>query len=179
MQTSKQAVLLDSSPLITVCKFTVIGRPMIEHLLEVAAVNVTQKVADEVAALTRPEPDAAVARRLIRAGQIVILDAPEEPNIHEFYALQETDCTVIRLGLTLENAITVLDDHDAFLIANHYGLKPMFLLDLLVLLVRHEGLDSQVAQTMVESAERRYSPAFIAHTIARLEEMQHADDNHS
>jgi hypothetical protein len=69
------------------------------------------------------------------------------------------------------SASEVIDDKEAYIVSTRYSLRPMLLLDLLVLLVQGHGLEKQVALDMVKSAERRYSPSYVAHTLFKLNEV--------
>ncbi len=166
----KASVLLDTSPLVTLCIFKIANQPMIQPFLEYTDVYITDAVEREVT-VQYEKSDAQIAKRLVNAGQIHVIPAPITPTISDFYKLHETDCGVIRLGLVSPHLLTIIDDKEAYVVSTRYGLKPMFLLDLLILLVEKHGLPKQDALDMIKSAERRYSPAYTAHTIFKVSEV--------
>jgi hypothetical protein len=166
----KARVLLDTSPLITLCIFKISNLPMIYKVLEHADVTITEAVHHEVT-VQYAKSDAQIARSLVESGRINVVVSPNEPLISDFYKLHETDCGVIRTGLSLSNLLTIIDDKEAYLVSTRYGLRPVFLLDLLVLLIQQHGLEKETALNMVKSAERRYSPAYVAHTVYKLNEV--------
>jgi predicted nucleic acid-binding protein len=166
----KTSVLLDTSPLVTLCIFKIANQPMIHTFLQYADVYITDAVQHEIT-VQYEKSDAQIAKRLVNSGQIQVISAPSNPTISDFYKLHETDCGVIRLGLISPLFLTVIDDKEAYVVSTRYGLKPIFLLDLLVLLVEKCRLQKQDALDMIKSAERRYSPAYIAHTIFKISEV--------
>jgi hypothetical protein len=167
---NKVPVLLDTSPLVTLCVFKIANRPLIFSFLEHAEIHITEAVNHEVT-VQYEKSDARIAKSLVASGRIAVVPAPKTPPILDFYKLHETDCGVIRLGIASPHLITVIDDKEAYIVSTRYGLRPMLLLDLLVLLVQRHGLEKLVALDMVKSAERRYSPSYVAHTIFKLKEV--------
>jgi len=66
----------------------------------------------------------------------------------------------------------ILDDHLAFVVACRFGLAPILLLDLLVLLVNEYGLEKQMAIDIVNAVSARYSKSFVKHTLYKLGEVK-------
>jgi len=169
----KHPVVLDSAPLITLCSCEVEGHPIIDKLLRGTLVMIPDTVKELAVDARRELHDAAVAKRLIEQGKISVFPEPASPQVEDYYNLGEGQCAVIRLALKLGQDVTpILDERGGFLIACHYGLHPMFLLDLIVALVQQKKLDAQVAQTMVESAKVRYPGPHLVHVQAQLEELK-------
>src|SRR5258708_30948624 len=139
------------------CTAKVKNEPIIYALLNHAGLTVTERVVQEVI-LHHDKSDVRIARPLMTSGQITASPAPATPLISDFYQISETDCGVIRLGLTMPERITIIDDKEEYLIACRYNLRPLFLLDLLVLLATSYGLDKGTARDMVQSTAKRYSP---------------------
>ncbi len=150
---ARARVILDTSPLVTLCTARVANKPIIHKFLEHADIHLTDAVEQEVV-LQYEKSDAQIAKSLIKSGQINVIPAPTEPTISDFYKLHETDCGVIRLGIALPHLLTIIDDKEAYVVSTRYGLHPMFLLDLFVLLVQQHGLEKQSALDMVKSAEK-------------------------
>lgn len=149
------------------CTAQVKGEPIVYLLLNHANFSVTDQVVTEVV-LRMGKSDVQIARPLISAGRISTVATATIPVISDFYAISETDCGVIRTGLLLTDTLTVIDDKEAYVIACRYELRPIFLLDLLVLLVRQHGLDKALAVEMVQSMTKRYSVGYVAHTVSML-----------
>ncbi len=163
-------VILDTSPLITLCSFEVAGKLAIEHVLSVADVVVVETVAAEGTA-NPAYPDAAAIRMLLDAKRVAQLDIPATPFdaiIDAYDKLGQGERDTIRLGISMPDTQIVLDDYLAFVIAARFGLKPVLLLDLLVLLVKGHTLDKQVADEMVNKIAGRYSAPFVEHTRYKL-----------
>ncbi len=71
----------------------------------------------------------------------------------------------------MPDAIVVLDDILAFVVAARFGLQPVLLLDLLVLLVQRQALNWQAAVSVVNAIQSRYSAPFVEHTRIKLSEV--------
>ncbi len=128
---------------------------------------ITERVVQEVV-LRQDKSDVRTIRPLLSSGKIISKPTPNVPIISDYYAISETDCGVIRLGLAMPDLITIIDDKEEFLIACRYGLRPMFLLDVFVLLTTSYDLDKAMARNMIQSTAKRYSPAYVAHTLSML-----------
>src|SRR5258708_8227187 len=168
MQANKLNVLLDASPLITLCVYRVARQPLIQGLLTYLDITVIDRVAAEVVG-DRTTPDAHVARRLIRDGVIQVVPVPTLADVEDFYNSDPADFGTITLAIQRPALLPIFDDKAAFITAVHYDLRPVFLLDLIVLLVKRHGLPAQTALNMVESAAKRFPEGHVAHTMARLE----------
>ncbi len=83
---SKAPVLLDTSPLVTLCVFKVAGRPLIYTFLEHTDVQITDAVNYEVT-VQYEKSDARIARSLVQSGRISVTPAPQTPLISDFYKL--------------------------------------------------------------------------------------------
>jgi hypothetical protein len=162
--------LLDTSPLVTLCVFKAANLPLIETVLLHASLTITEAVYDEVT-YHYLKSDARIAGSLVRQGKIEVVPAPAAPLIRNFYRLHETDCGVIRLGLVHADMTTIIDDKEAFLVSTRYGLRPLLLLDLIVELAHNHNLAVSNAASLVQAVSSRYSPAYIAHTFDKLNEI--------
>ena len=164
-------LLLDTSPLITLCSFRAAGSLIIEHVLKAAApVFLVESVAVE-ATVNPAYADAAVVRQLIDAKRIVVLTPPvtlQDEVIDSYTKLGQGERDSIRLSFELPETPLVLDDYLAFVIAVRFGLKPILLLDLIVSLVEDKRLEKALAREIVEQIAPRYSLPFVTHTRTKL-----------
>ncbi len=169
----RPALLLDTSPLITLCAFQAQGLPLALTMLRYADLYITEQIAAEALA-EPPHADIQVIKPLLETRQIAAFRAPAEPAILEVYTkLSQADRSVIRLALASPTLQLVIDEREGYVVATRCGLKPLFLLDALVELARHHGLDVRLAKLMVQSVQKRYSAGFVAHTLAKLDEVNH------
>ncbi len=174
MATPPLTLILDTSPLITLCSFRVGGQPAIEHILGVAALRVAETVALEATA-NMAHPDATVIGRLLETERIARLSVPVQPInaiVDSYTRLGSGERDTIKLAVTIPDAIVVLDDMLAFVVAARFGLQPVLLLDLLVLLVQKQDLNRQVALSLVNAIQSRYSAPFVEHTKVKLSEVR-------
>lgn len=164
-------VIFDTSPLITLCAFSIQERPILEYVLPFLRLRVVDTVARESTA-NPVYPDAAVIADFLQSGHIERVPTPQtidDALIDAYTRLGQGERDTIRLGLTLPENDIVLDDHLAFVVATRFGLRPMLLLDLLTLLVRENGLSKALAQDIVRQTASRYSSPFVEHTQQKLE----------
>jgi hypothetical protein len=120
-------------------------------------------------------PDVRIFKPLLESGQITAQPVPTQPAIldtayAEKLGVGERD--IIRIGLGLPQAFTVIDDKDAFQIANRFGLRPIVFQDMLVLLARDYGLPKPTAVDIAETTASRYPASFLVHTRFLLNEVQ-------
>ncbi len=165
-----EKLLLDTSPLITLCTFRAAGALIIEHVLRIASPILVESVAAE-ATVNPAHADAVVVRQLLNAEHIVVLPAPvtaQDEVIDSYVKLGQGERDLIRLGLEMPETPLVLDDYLAFVIAVRFGLKPILLLDLIVSFVKDERLERELAREIVEQIAPRYSLPFVSHTRTKL-----------
>jgi predicted nucleic acid-binding protein len=163
-------ILLDTSPLITLCTFRAQGQLVVEHFLKLASFQVARTVALEATA-NPAHSDAAVVDNLLKEKRITDFPVPSTPLdavIDAYTKLGQGERDTMRLALTLPAASIVLDDYLAFVIAARFGLKPIFLLDLIVSFVEDGVLEKPLALEVVEQVAARYSPPFVNHTRFKL-----------
>jgi predicted nucleic acid-binding protein len=177
---TKPLFLLDTGPLISLCAFPQRGyRAYIHVILNYAEVSISDTVTNEI--LHDPShPGASIFKPLLDSGKIAALPTPHEPQILDIaYSgrLGSGERGIIHLGLKFQEAITVIDDKDAFQIANRFGLRPVGLQDMLVLLARDYGLSKQTAIDIANTTASRYPAPFLVHTLFMLNEIK--NDNHN
>ncbi len=163
----KPQIILDTSPLITLCSFRVNNQRVVEYLLDLASVFVVDTVAKEATA-NPGYADSAVVAQLLETRRITKLAIPMtafDQTIDGYTKLGQGERHTIRLSLMMPEASLVLDDYLAFVIASRFGLKPVLLLDLIVSFV-----EKARAIEIVEQLAPRYSAPFVSHTLYKLEQ---------
>lgn len=165
-------IIIDSSSLITACKFHVDGLPVIGHLLTVCQITIVPAVRDEVALAGSVFADAAVAKNLMDTGRVQV-NTPTvlQSSVLDYYRLGTGEKQSILLAKEQTDDLSrlVVDDRLAFIVCSRVGLRPLLLLDLMVELVGKGHLSQQLADKMANSVTSRYAPGFVFHTQRMLE----------
>ena len=168
---TRRSILLDTSPLITLCTFSVAGQLIIEHLLEIAAFTLVSTVVAEATA-NPAHADAAVVKRLLDEGRLLslpVVATPLDTTIDNYIKLGIGERDTIRVASAEPSMPLVLDDYLAFVIASRFSLTPILLLDLIVSFVNTGELERSLARAMVDKMAPRYSTPFVEHTRLKLE----------
>lgn len=168
---SRPVFILDSSPLITLALFPV-HKPAIEDILLIADVEIAATVAIETTG-NITHRDAKIIKRLLDVNRIVHYPVPITPDdvlIRSYSRIDDGEADTIQLALTRPNSRLVLDDEAAFVVACHFGLSPIMLLDLLAESAKLGLLDTKTTLRIVAAVASRYSEAFVAHTRHKLGE---------
>lgn len=150
-----------------------VHQPALETILAFADVVVVETVAVETTAFLKYR-DAVVIKSLLDAQKIKRHELPVtkyDDLIGAYNKVDEGERDTIRLALTMPDARLILDDAAGFVVATHFDLNPIMLLDLLVLWVRSGVLEKSVAQKIVALVASRYSEAFVNHTRFKLGEL--------
>ena len=165
--------IFDAGPLITVCRFSVRSRLVIDHLLAHCQIVVPQAVQQEVIVVGERYADAQEAKRHIAAGAIrVALPIPAPASLEKalrLYELGDGECQSILLAYQM-GACLVIDDYLGYLVSDRLGIQKRFLLDLLVRLTEEAGLDQSLACEIADAVRPRYTRAMVEHTLLMLGE---------
>jgi predicted nucleic acid-binding protein len=162
--------LLDTSPLITLATFKVENRLIIDILADALELHVASSVADEGTANPK-DADAQVIWRLLSQNKLLrVTPDPSslDKTVDAYTKLGQGERDTLRVGLADTDSPIVLDDYLAFVIATRFGIKPILLLDLIVMLAEKKILKSALASDIVESIQARYSLPFVEHTRVKL-----------
>ena len=92
---------------------------------------------------------------------------PVFEEVLEDYGLERGDREVLRLcRQTLDYDYVVVDDHVLYIIAHRFGMKALFLLDVICEMVEMNRLDVQKASEILSGIRSRYrrGPAFSGST---------------
>jgi predicted nucleic acid-binding protein len=71
--------------------------------------------------------------------------------------------SAIHTGIT-----AIIDDRDAFVVANRFGVHPIGFQDWIVILTREFNLPKQTALEIVQASANQYPKMFLAHTLELL-----------
>jgi predicted nucleic acid-binding protein len=165
--------IFDAGPLITVCRFSVRGRLVIDHLLAHCQIIVPQAVQREVIVVGERYADAKEAKRRIALGTIkVAMPIPAPASLEKalrLYELGDGECQAILLAYQM-GACLVIDDYLGYLVSDRLGIQKRFLLDLLVRLTEEARLDQSLAWEIADAVRPRYTRAMVEHTLLMLGE---------
>ena len=165
--------IFDAGPLITICRFSVRGRLVIDHLLAHCQIVVPQAVQREVIVVGERYADAKEAKRRIALGAIKVAMPIPAPTLLEkalqLYELGEGEYRSILLAYQME-ACLVIDDYLGYLVSDRIGIQKRFLLDLLVRLTKEAELDRRLACEIADTVRPRYTRAMVEHTLLMLGE---------
>jgi predicted nucleic acid-binding protein len=165
--------IFDAGPLITVCKFSVRGRLVIDHLLAYCQIVIPRAVQQEVIVAGERYADAQEAKRRIVLGTIrVAMPSPAPASLEkalQLYELGDGECQSILLAYQME-ACLVIDDYLGYLVSDRLRIQKRFLLDLLVRLTEEAELDRRLACKVADAVRSRYTRAMVEHTLLMLGE---------
>lgn len=165
--------IFGAGPLITICRCTVRGRLVIDHLLAHCQIVVPQAVQREVIVVGERYSDAQEAKRRIAAGKIRVAMPIPAPALLEkavrLYELGDSEYQSILLACQME-ACLVIDDYLGYLVSDRLGIQKRFLLDLLVRLTEEAELDRWLACEIADAVRPRYTRAMVEHTLLMLGE---------
>ncbi|HDS45274.1 MAG TPA: hypothetical protein ENN68_04150 [Methanomicrobia archaeon] len=164
--------IVDTNVLITACKFSVRGVPVIKLITDTSNLIISSAVHEEVVSSSDRYPDALVARELIEAGTIEVRGVRfREYDILNRYKLGKGEKESIALAIEMNEDVDfiVTDDRLAYIVMKRMELNTPLFLDLIVTLVERDMLTREVASGIVRAVESRYPEGFIYHTIKILE----------
>jgi len=164
--------IVDTNALITACKFSVRGVPVIKLIAGTCKLIISTSVHDEVVSTGDKYPDALVAKELIEDGKIEVRGVElGDHDILNRYKLGKGEKESIVLAVEMNENVDfiVTDDRLAYIVMTRMDLNTMLFLDLIVTLVERGMLTRAVANAIVKAVEPRYPEGFIYHTLKILE----------
>ena len=166
----------DATSLITCAKFQVEGRLVLDYVLDVAGIVITQEVKHETvdAGLIGGYPDAAMIQAKIDSGHIEVCDVQQMNHSFEevldLYGLQDGDKAVVRLSLQAADVeATVTDDRLLFVVLTRCGRKVLFLPDFVEQTVAQGVFSVATGQKLLQAIRPRLPQGFVEHSLRRLE----------
>lgn len=166
MLAGKPTFILDTGPLSVLCGYPTQGQPYIGQVLSYVNVVIPEGVVVESSA-------GKIARTilpLIKAGQISVTTAPSQPDLldrvyDKLLGIGERSVIKIALSTDFES---VIDDKDAFMVANRFGVRPMVFHDFMLNLVHEQAMPVSFATDIVTTTARQYPSTYLAHTLELL-----------
>ncbi|HDN79192.1 MAG TPA: hypothetical protein ENG33_01845 [Chloroflexi bacterium] len=118
-------------------------------------------------------PDALELERLLRSGAITVEKAqPADPPFEMVvaaYGVEPGDAEILRLCSNIpEYDYVVVDDRLLYLILHRFSMRPVFLPDLIVALVRNGAITQEMGEKLLQIMRPRYRAGFIEHAIQML-----------
>lgn len=164
--------IVDTNALITACKFSVRGLPVIKQIADASELIISTAVHDEIMSTGDKYLDALVAKDLIEEGKIEVRGVQlKDCDILNRYKLGKGEKESIVLAVEMNENVDfiVTDDRLAYIVMNRMNLNALLFLDLIVTLVEQDMLARAVANALVKAVEPRYPEGFIYHTLKILE----------
>jgi predicted nucleic acid-binding protein len=163
--------VFDASPLVASCQFAVGGQSVAAHVLTGTPVQIPPAVYTEVVIRGGTRPDALEAARLVREGQLHLVDATHVGTLLDdlqYYQLGLGEQEAITLAVRLSDAVFVTDDFLALIVAHRLGVMAQLFLDFVVGRTRSGALPVPEAQQIVQAVSPRYPRGFVPHSLALL-----------
>lgn len=164
-------LVFDANALITCCQAVTTRGPAIASVLEVSTLRVPTAVHQEVRAASARYSDARLAERLIADGSIEVIPTPlPAGNVLEHYRLGPGEKESIALYLDRANELDFLvtDDRLAYVVSQRCGIPTYLFLDLIIEFVERKLWRRELAEEVVNAAQRRFSGGFVPHTLTIL-----------
>lgn len=166
----KQIVLVDTGPLITLTAFAVSSKTIVDYILPHCEIVVVDSVANEATA-NPTYKDSILINELLKLHHIKRIPCPTIPEntlVDAYSKLGQGERDTIKLATMMPFANVIFDDYLALVIALRFGLKPILLLDFVVMLVQNNSIGKQLGLEIVNNIAARYSPPFVEHTRHKL-----------
>lgn len=174
-QSIKKKLIFDTSALIAGAQFAAANQLVVQHVLDYAGVMIPEKVKEEAVdqGLQAGYPDALVLDGLVKAGGIEVemaqLADPAFEQVVEAYGVENGDKEVLRLcWQTSDYDHVIVDDRLLYLIIHRFGMRPLFLPDLIVMMAQEKAVTEILAEEMLDAIRPRYRSGFIEHSRQTL-----------
>jgi len=171
----KISTLFDSGALITSAKFHIRKKLIVDYLVDCCRIIIPSEVKHETVdmGLLFGYQDARDLANRLNAGHFLVLNTTFRNNELESAltnsGLENADCAVIHTCKQMSKQTRLItDDHKLFICATRLGLSPIFLPDLILLLVNKGWMKTPLAMEILETVQPRYTKGFIELTLKRL-----------
>jgi len=171
----KISTLFDSGALITSAKFSVRGRLIIDHVVDCCRVNLSPEIKHEtidMGLLFGYQDAQDLAHRLEMRNFLVLNSVARDSALESALTnlgLENADCAVVHTYKHMSNQTKLItDDHRLFIATTRLGLSPIFLPDLILLLVNKAWMNVALASEILEAMQPRYAKGFIELAHKRL-----------
>ncbi|MBA3872493.1 MAG: hypothetical protein H0X30_25430 [Anaerolineae bacterium] len=160
--------LLDTGPLSILCSFPLNASPYIYAILQYTKIT----LADSVIIEAGRGKIWRIVSPLFKTGEIESTTTPKEPEILDLsygndlgLGERSTIKSAMQMGLT-----AIIDDRDAFVVANRFAVHPIGFQDWMVMLSREVNLPTKMAIEIVRSSANQFPKMFLAHILKLLSE---------
>lgn len=167
--------IFDSCSLITSGKFSIEGRPVINHLAQTdLAIHIPEMVRTEVIddGLRAGHQDALVIQGQVdnESIQVEKVRVPDQEmsEILDDYGVRRGDRDFICLAQQIPCDYIVTDDFLLLLICYRFGLPVKMFPDLIELLVQHAMWSTDKGRQALRAIRSRYKRGFIEHSLRRI-----------
>ncbi len=166
MATDRTAFLLDTGPLSTLCSFPRYGTLYLHTVLQYVDIVLSDGVVIEAG---KGKIWRTIAP-LLKNAEIQTIQTPVKPEIlDKAYSrdLGAGERSTIKVALDRHLPV-VIDDKDAFVVANRFGLQPIGFQDFIMKLVREHHMTKETALEIITASANQYPRTFLIHTLEML-----------
>ncbi|MFQ5340689.1 MAG: hypothetical protein ACE5F6_03990 [Anaerolineae bacterium] len=174
-QGNQKKLIFDASSLIASAQFGVASQLIIQYILSYAEVVIPEEVKNEAVdqGLSAGYTDAQALDGLVKGGAIRVEAAqqadPTFEQVVDAYGIENGDEEVLRLcRQTPDYDYVIVDDRLLYLIIHRFGMRPLFLPDLIVMMAREGAVSETQAEQMLDAIKSRYRAGFIEHAVQVL-----------
>jgi len=172
-RTDKLKLIFDTCSLITISKFKVNDKLILDYLLEIVDIHLPEEVYLEAVKGYNKYQDAREIKSRVDDRKILVREVMYEKNLFkelEHYNIGMGEKELILLyQISKDYDYAIIDDFLACIICKRFNVDYLLLLDLIVLCAHKNLLQNKVAIQMIDAIKSRYDAGFINHTISILE----------
>jgi hypothetical protein len=166
MAAEKPSFLLDTGPLSVLCSFPIKRQAYIHTVLRYATIVLSDDVISEAG----KGKTIRVVSPLLKTGAVRSIPVPAGPVIvDDAYSkdLGLGERAVIKAALAT-GMPAVIDDHEAFIVASRFGLRPLLFQDFIVKMVADHDMPIETAIEIVKTTASQFRRMFLKHTLDML-----------
>ncbi len=171
-ETNRLKLIFDTCSLITVSKFKVDDRLILDRLLEIVDIHIPEKVYLEATQGYNKFQDAKEIKLRVDSRKIQVHEVKYEKALFrelDYYNIGLGEKEIILLFQTnKEFDYVIIDDLLACVICKRFKVDYLLLLDLIALCAQKNLLPHKEAIQMIEAIKSRYDAGFVHHTISML-----------
>lgn len=171
-RTERLKLVFDTCSLITVSKFEVNNKLILDYILEIADIHIPEEVYLEAVKGYNNYQDAKEIKLRVDDRKIHVHEVMWDKTVFkelEDYNIGLGEKELILLFEKNKNFdYAIIDDFLACIICKRFEVDYLLLLDLIVLCVQKNLLPNELALQMINAIKSRYDNGFINHTISML-----------
>jgi len=170
--TKRLQLIFDTCSLITISKFKVNDKLILDHLLENLDIHIPEEVYLEAVKGYKKYQDAREIKLRVDDRKILVHEVIWDKTVFkelEDYNIGLGEKELILLFQKNKNFdYAIIDDFLACIICKRFKVHYLLLLDLIVLCAQKNLLSNELALKMINAIKSRYDNGFINHTISML-----------